>query len=136
MLRQSVTTLQPVDELKKGPFSLQAFILGYRQVEEGVEVEVCLSAGSQGAGPVWRSVLTLLSRKQLNVRQAEPPHCKALISEPDRPLPTERAVLVELGVPPGVWLWSRFKFLGVCSATEWMLSICLAEAEKNKGKVM
>lgn len=138
MLRQSVTSLQPVDELKKGPFSLQAAVLGYRRVEEGVEVEVRLSAGSQGAGPVWQSVLTLLSRKQVDVRRAEP--CAAITASQDRLQPPEGAVLVELGIPPRVWFWSRFwswfNILGSSSAAEWMLSVCLAEAEKHRGEVM
>lgn len=140
MLRQSVTSLQPVDELKKGPFWLQAAVLGYRQVEEGAEVEVRLSAGSQGAGPVWQSVLTLLSRKRVDVRRAEPRRCDALMAAQDRLPPPEGAVLVELGIPPRVWFWSRFwsrfNVLGCSSAAEWMLSVCLAEAEKRKGKVM
>lgn len=133
LLRQSMTTLQPVDELKKGPFSLQATILGYQQLEEGVEVEVCLSAESQGAGPVWQSVLTLLSRKQLDIKQAEPRCCDVLMVGQDRVPPPEGAVLVELGVPLGVWFWSWFNVLGCSSAAEWMLSVCLAEAEKHKG---
>lgn len=133
LLRQTVTTLQPVDELKKGPFSLQASVLGYQQVKEGVEVEVCLSAGSQRAGPVWQSVLTLLSRQQLDVRQADT-HCrKALIAGQDQHLPPKGVVLVELSVPLGVWFWSKFDVLGCSSAAEWMLSVCLAEMEKHKG---
>lgn len=128
-----VTTLQPVDELKKGPFSLQATVLGYQQVKEGVEVKVCLMASSQGAGLVWQSILTLLSRKQADVQQAAAGRCDALRAG-------QGALLVELAVPPGVWFWSRFwsrlNVLGSSSAAEWMLSVCLAEAEKHKGKVM
>lgn len=128
-----------MDELKKGPFSLQASVLGYRQVEEGVEVEVCLLAGSQGAGPVWQSVLTLLSRKQLDVRQAEARRCDALMPAQDRLPPPGGAVLVEPAVPLRVWFWSRFRplfnVLGCSSAAEWMLSVCLAEVEKHRGNV-
>lgn len=132
MLRQTVTTLQPVDELKKGPFSLQGAVLGYKQVEEGVEVKVCLSASSQRAGPVWQSVLTLLSRKRSDLWQAAAGRCDALRAG-------QGALLVELSVPAVVWcwsrFWSRFNVLGSSSAAEWMLSVCLAEAEKHKGKV-
>lgn len=126
-------TLQPVDELKKGQFSLQAAVLGYRQVEGGVEVKVCLSASSQGAGLVWQSVLTLLSRKRPDVRQAAAGRCNALRAG-------QGALLVELSVPLGAWFWSRFwsrfNVLGSFLASQWMLSVCLAEAEKHKGKVM
>ncbi|KAI4798665.1 hypothetical protein KUCAC02_020575 [Chaenocephalus aceratus] len=60
-VRQSLKTLQPVDELKKGPFSLQARVLQYRSLDVGVEVDVCLSTASRTGTPVWESVLTLLS---------------------------------------------------------------------------
>lgn len=122
-----------MDELKKGQFSLEATVLGYRPVEEGVEVLVRLSASSQGAGLVWQSVLTLLSRKTPDVRQAAVGCC-------DAPKAAQGALLVELDVPPGVWFWSRFwssfNVLGHTSTAEWMLSVGLAEAEKHKGKVM
>lgn len=121
-----------MDQLKKGLFSLEATILGYRPVEDGVEVQVRLLASSQGAGPVWQSILTLRSRKPLDMRQAAAARCDALKAE-------QGALLVELSVPPGVWFWSRFwprfNVLGRCSAAEWMLSVGLAEAEKRKGKV-
>lgn len=130
-----MTSLQPVDQLKKGPFSLQAAVLGYRQVEEGVEVQVRLAASSQGAGLVWQSVLTLLSRKRVDIRRAAAGGCDALRAG-------QGALLVELSVPPAVcfwsrfWSWSWFSVLGSSSAAEWMLSVCLAEAEKRKGNVM
>ncbi|XP_022068504.2 uncharacterized protein si:ch211-12e13.1 isoform X1 [Acanthochromis polyacanthus] len=65
-VRQSLKTFEPVDELKKGPFMLQAQVLSYQQTDAGVEVDVCLSATSRSGCPVWESVLTLLSENKLH----------------------------------------------------------------------
>lgn len=65
-MRQSLKTLQPVDELKKGPFMLQVQVLGYQQTDVGVEVDISLSATSRSGCPVWESVLTLLSKNKLH----------------------------------------------------------------------
>lgn len=64
-MRQTLKTLQPVDELKKGPFLLQVEVLEYRQTEEGAEVDLRLSATSRTGSLVWESILTLLSRNKL-----------------------------------------------------------------------
>lgn len=134
-----MTTLQPVDELKKSPFTLEAAVLGYRQVEEGVEVDVRLSARSHWGCPVWDSILTLLSRKQLDgdggVRQAETPRGGVATGPGGEPHPPEGAVQVEFRVPPSVWFWSKFCLPGRSSAALWMLSVCLAEVEKHRGNV-
>lgn len=122
-------TLQPVDELKKSPFTLEAAVLGYRQVEEGAEVDVRLSARSHRGGPVWESILTLLSRKQLDG------DCGVVTGEGGEPHPPEGAVQVEFGVPLSVWFWSKFCPPGCSSAALWMLSVCLAEVEKHRGNV-
>lgn len=65
-VRQSLKTHQPVDELKKGAFTLQARVLVYRKVAAGVEVDICLSAISRSGNPVWESVLTFLSQNKLH----------------------------------------------------------------------
>lgn len=65
-MRQTLKTLQPVDELKKGPFMLQVRVLEYRQVDAGVEVDICLSATARTGCLVWESVLTLLSKDKLH----------------------------------------------------------------------
>lgn len=65
-VRQSLKTLEPVDELKKGPFMLQVRVLEYQQVEAGVEVNICLSATSRTGSLVWESILTLLSKNKLH----------------------------------------------------------------------
>lgn len=64
-LRQTLKTLEPVDELKKGPFTLQAGVLMYRQMEARVEVDIRLSATSRTGALVWESVLTLVSQDKL-----------------------------------------------------------------------
>ncbi|XP_035496500.2 uncharacterized protein si:ch211-12e13.1 isoform X1 [Scophthalmus maximus] len=63
---QSLKTHQPIDELKKGPFMLQVQVLLYRQIDAGVEVDICLSANSCSGSPVWESVLKLLSKNKLH----------------------------------------------------------------------
>lgn len=63
-VRQSVKTLQPIDELKKGPFMLQIQVQGYQQTGAGVEVDIRLSATSRSGCLVWESVLTLLSKSK------------------------------------------------------------------------
>lgn len=65
-MHQSLKTLQPVDELKKGPFMLQVRVLEYRRIDAGVEVDIRLSATSRTGCPVWESVLTLLSPNKLH----------------------------------------------------------------------
>lgn len=61
-VRQRLNTQQPIDELKKGPFILQAQVLVYRNVAVGVEVDILLSATSLANQLVWESILTMLSR--------------------------------------------------------------------------
>lgn len=53
-----------MDELKKGPFTLRVQVLEYRQVDAGVEVDVCLTATARTGCAVWESVLTLLSKNK------------------------------------------------------------------------
>nr|XP_046242254.1 uncharacterized protein si:ch211-12e13.1 isoform X2 [Scatophagus argus] len=148
-VHQSLKTLQPVDELKKGLFTLQVRVLEYWQTDAGVEVDVCLSAISRTGCPVWESVLTLLSKNKL--RKAS--RClmrKENESQPDEPMP-ENVKQVELRVPRTadlqcVWSFSDFspcqllylpvRLFGCRSHTSpnlWMLSVCLAEIEKHKG---
>lgn len=63
-VRQHLKSLEPVDEFKKGPFTLQARVLEYRLVDGGVEVDICLAATSCMGRSVWESVVTLLSLKK------------------------------------------------------------------------
>ncbi|XP_040011543.1 uncharacterized protein si:ch211-12e13.1 [Xiphias gladius] len=146
---QSLKTLQPIDELKKGPFMLQVQVLEYRQTDAGVEVDIRLSATSRSGCPVWESVLTLLSKNKLH--KAHRGLTKnEYESQPEEPVP-ESMKQVELRVPWSTYLqcvwslsgYSLFRLLslparlfGCRSQTApslWMLSVCLAEIEKHKG---
>ncbi|XP_028313283.1 uncharacterized protein LOC114469722 [Gouania willdenowi] len=143
-VRQTLRTFQPIDELKKGPFTLQVQVLEYQQTDVGVEVDVRLSAASHCGSPVWESCVTLLSRRKLTS------HNQPQESE-QRESSAEEVKQVELSVPrmTGLscsWSFSEFsphrlhsvplRFFGFRSemtAGLWMLSICLAEIEKHKG---
>ncbi|GAA6226584.1 uncharacterized protein LOC108878046 [Lates japonicus] len=145
---QSLKTLQPIDELKKGPFMLQVRVLVYRQTDAGVEVDICLSATSRSRCPVWESVLTLLSKNKLRASRGLTRNEND--TQPDEPVP-ENMRQVELRVPWStnlqcVWSFSDSslcrllslpaKLFGCRSQTTpslWMLSVCLAEIEKHKG---
>lgn len=146
-IHQSLKTLEPVDELKKGPFILQSRVLEYRQLSAGMEVDISLCATARTGRPVWESVLTLLSKKTPYKVRGLPEHEKT--SQPDESAP-ESAKQVELWVPrsaslPSLWSFSRFSPYQVLflpawlfgrtrtSPSLWMLSVCLAEIEKHKG---
>ncbi|KAM4577037.1 uncharacterized protein PAE49_006935 isoform 1-T1 [Odontesthes bonariensis] len=159
-VRQSLKSLQPVDELKKGPFMLQVRVGGYQQIASGVEVDIHLSASSRSGCPVWESVLTLLSKNKLHKASGCLPNneskseqcCGDISSEsqPDEPVP-ETVKQVKLRVPRTigvqcVWSFSDYsphrllllpaRFFGFRSQITpslWMLSVCLAEIEKHKG---
>ncbi|KAL0979640.1 hypothetical protein UPYG_G00187610 [Umbra pygmaea] len=148
-LRQSLRTWQPIDELKKGPFMLQACVLEYRVVEDGVEVDISLTAISHTDQPVWESVTTMLSQDK-----GRKPNTQHIPEWYDSQLETsepEEATIVNVNVPCStvmtfVWAFSDYspnrvltlpvKCLGYrCPLTPrlWMLSKCLAEIEKHKG---
>ncbi|XP_068577219.1 uncharacterized protein si:ch211-12e13.1 [Cebidichthys violaceus] len=148
-VRQSLKTFQPVDELKKGPFTLQVRVQEYRQVDAGVEVDVGLSAASRTGCPVWESVLTLLSRNGFHKASRSLPK-NAHGGQPDEPAPdTVRQIEVRVPRTTGlqcVWFFSDYspyrllslsaRLFGSRSQTApglWMLSVCLAEIEKHKG---
>ncbi|XP_068167714.1 uncharacterized protein si:ch211-12e13.1 [Antennarius striatus] len=146
-LHQTVKTLQPVDELKKGPFQLKLGVLDYHQIDAGVEVDVCLSATSRTGCVVWESVLTLLSTNKSN----KPRRClprRENESQPDEPM-QEDVKQVALRVPRTIFLqcgWSSsltYRLLSLpallcgyrspISPSLWMLSACLSEIEKHRG---
>ncbi|XP_071378174.1 uncharacterized protein [Centroberyx affinis] len=146
-VRQSLKTLQPIDELKKGPFTLHARVLEYRPVDAGVEVDIRLSATSRSSCPVWESVLTLLSKNKFHkaARPEDENKC-----QPDGPVPAD-VKRVEIRVPWSsglrcAWSFSDYsphqllslpaRLFGCRAQTSpslWMLSVCLAEIEKHKG---
>ncbi|XP_076020871.1 uncharacterized protein LOC143011766 [Genypterus blacodes] len=151
---QSVKTLQPVDELKKGQFTLQVRVLEYRPVDAGVEVDIGLCATARSGCPIWESVLTLLSQNQPDVLRGCVPEnvsrselCAGQLDEPE---PSD-VKQVELRVPCSAGLrfvWSfadysphrvfnlparLFGYRSQAALSLWMLSVCLAEIEKHKG---
>lgn len=191
-MRQSLKTFQPIDELKKGPFMLQAKVLSYEQMDAGVEVDICLTATRHSGSPVWESIMTLLSKNRLHKSSRCLPrdedkseqcygdfcsehlacYCRntnvrltmvayvvlyldifhfVLAGDLDEPVP-ENMKQVELSVPRttglhGAWSFSDYSphrllslpasFFGFTSQTApslWMLSVCMAEIEKHRGR--
>ncbi|XP_035234470.1 uncharacterized protein si:ch211-12e13.1 isoform X2 [Anguilla anguilla] len=142
---QTLRTFQPVDELKKGPFSLQAGVVEYRAVERGVEVDIKLSAADRADLPVWEANVTLLSRDTQHITSRQPPAQGLLDPEP------EEVKAVEISVPWSTGLrcaWASgdyspqhllpvtARLLGYrrpLAPSLWVLSKCLAEVEKHKG---
>ncbi|KAJ8262680.1 hypothetical protein COCON_G00151370 [Conger conger] len=139
----TLRTFQPIDELKKGPFSLQAGVMEYKAVERGVEVEIKLTAADRVDQSVWEANVTLLSRDMKQIMSQQPPA--------QRLLESEEVKTVEISVPWSTGLrcaWASCdyspqhlftftaKLLGYSSPIApslWMLSKCLAEIEKHKG---
>nr|XP_020454925.1 uncharacterized protein LOC109959698 [Monopterus albus] len=153
-VRHSLKSLQPIDELKKGPFMLQVQVLEYQHIDAGVEVDIGLSATSRTGSRVWESVLTLLSKDELHKgnmcflkNETKNEH------QPDQPGESvaENMKQVELRVPWStglkcVWLSSHyspywllslpamlFGYRSYITPSLWMFSVCLAEIEKHRG---
>lgn len=137
---QTLKTLQPIDELKKGPFTLKAKVLVYRAVDVGVEVDICLSAVSRSSCLVWESVITLLSTNKLQGDTKSLPLSKNHEHKDELDLKQ-----VDLKVPRSPMMpfstseFSLFQILyalcgcrPVISPRLWMLSVCLAEIEKHR----
>ncbi|XP_029019706.1 uncharacterized protein si:ch211-12e13.1 isoform X2 [Betta splendens] len=153
-VRQSLKTLEPVDELRKGPFTLQVRVLEYRHVDTGVEVDISLTATSHTGRPVWESILTLLSKHRLHQDSRYFPKTgndnNHESGQPDEPLPEAvKQVAVSVPLSPTLQsLWScsdcfPHRLLSLtprlfgCGSHVipglWTLSVCLAEIEKHKG---
>ncbi|XP_017270076.1 uncharacterized protein si:ch211-12e13.1 isoform X2 [Kryptolebias marmoratus] len=153
-VRQTLRTLQPIDELKKGPFTLQVRVQGYEQTDAGVEVDICLAAVSRSGCPVWESILTLLSTNRRhkastcllkNGDQAEQRDGRSDELAPENMKQVELKVSRTSGLQC-VWPLTDYsphqilaqlpRFFGFRSQTApglWILSVCLAEIEKHKG---
>ncbi|KAK7879598.1 hypothetical protein WMY93_033692 [Mugilogobius chulae] len=136
-VRQSIRTLQPIDELKKGLFWMRATVLVYRDVSAGVEVDIALSATSRNQSLVWESVLTLLSR---NMTQTDTTSV-LLNKHEDEPLEPKQVDLTRPTFPmmPSSDFSPWRVFTALCGLNSlitprlWMLSVCLAEIEKHRG---
>ncbi|XP_061135559.1 uncharacterized protein si:ch211-12e13.1 isoform X1 [Syngnathus typhle] len=140
-VRQSIKTHQPVDELKKGPFTLQVQVLVYRTLDVGVEVDVLLSATSRSKSLVWESILTLMSKNKYQQAKNE----IAMAAQMDEAM-LQDVKQVDLRVPLSAsplcawsfldyWFFylpaSLFGFKLRTISSLWMLSVCLAEIEKH-----
>ncbi|XP_036381834.1 uncharacterized protein si:ch211-12e13.1 [Megalops cyprinoides] len=146
-IRQTLRTFQPIDELKKGPFLLEASVVEYRTVEEGVEVDIKLAAADRANQPVWEGLLTLLSRDMKRITSKQPPARGVL--EVEEVKAEERAVVISVPWWGGLrcaWASGDYsphhlftltaKLLGhkqPIAPSLWQLSKCLAEIEKHKG---
>ncbi|XP_077601211.1 uncharacterized protein LOC144215886 isoform X2 [Stigmatopora nigra] len=147
-VRQSIKTHQPIDELKKGPFTLQVQVLVYRTVDVGVEVDILLSATSRFESLVWESTLTLLSEnnQQGAVKSEGENGNYCLKDEEENVKKVEIRVPLSAGPPRALsfldhwifhWIFylpsSFFGFKLRAISSLWMLSVCLAEIEKHNG---
>ncbi|XP_056313323.1 uncharacterized protein si:ch211-12e13.1 [Danio aesculapii] len=133
VVSETVSLTEAVDELKKGPFSLQALVLDYRTASSGVEVDLTLRA-SRHQRPVWSSTLTLLSPRNTHTPEAQPD--LNITHDPA----SERCLSLAVSWSSAVrcaWLfddvfgWWRF----ICPTAHplWMFARCMAEMEKHKG---
>ncbi|XP_065107048.1 uncharacterized protein [Paramisgurnus dabryanus] len=136
-VRQKVIVPEAVDELKKGPFMLQAQILEYRAVNAGVEVDLSLKA-SRDQQLIWSSTLTLLSPNGTYKPHAHPD------TEGTHDLTSLRSINCAVPWITGVkcaWVFGDFcslsaSLLGFTRLTVpslWMFARCMAEIEKQKG---
>ncbi|XP_061674117.1 uncharacterized protein si:ch211-12e13.1 isoform X1 [Syngnathoides biaculeatus] len=148
-VRQSIKTHQPVDELKRGPFTLQVQVLVYRPMDVGVEVDVLLSATSRSKSLVWESILTLLSKNKNQVAiECEANNENATLTRKKDEADFQGVKQVHFKVPlsagpPCSWSFLEYWFLYLPDtlfgfklrpmSSLWMLSVCLAEIEKHKG---
>ncbi|XP_049326346.1 uncharacterized protein si:ch211-12e13.1 isoform X2 [Astyanax mexicanus] len=73
---ERVKLLQPVDELKRGKFSLRVGVAGYRCVSGGVEVDLALSMRTvhqqEEEENGWSSTITLLSPNTTHTHTLQP----------------------------------------------------------------
>ncbi|XP_051749476.1 uncharacterized protein si:ch211-12e13.1 [Ctenopharyngodon idella] len=137
-VRETLSLTEPVDELKRGTFSLQARVLDYRTVSAGVEVDLTLTA-SRLQQTVWSSTLTLLSPKNKFRHEAQPD--LEITHDPVSERCISLAVPWSTGVscawvfgdlcPLHVFSWLRFT--RPTAHALWMFSRCMAEMEKHNG---
>ncbi|KAJ0019592.1 hypothetical protein NQD34_007161 [Periophthalmus magnuspinnatus] len=137
-VRQSIRTLQPIDELKKGPFGVRASVLVYRGLSGGVEVDIGLSAMSRNQSLVWESVLTLLSKNKTHggtttVSQSKSEDVQLNPKQVTLTLPKFPMMPCSSDFSP--WrVVSAFCGLNTLITPRlWMLSVSLAEIEKHRG---
>ncbi|XP_039515823.1 uncharacterized protein LOC120470346 [Pimephales promelas] len=132
-VREVLRLTEPVDELKRGTFSLQARVLEYRTVSAGVEVDLTLTA-SRHQQTVWTTTLTLLSPNNNFRPEAQPDF--EIAHDPV----SERCISLAVPWSSGVrcaWVFGDLCPLHVFTRPSahmlWMFSRCMAEMEKHNG---
>lgn len=65
-VRQTMRKFEPIDELRRASFRLEAGVAEYRLVDCGVEVDIWFKA-LRADHPVWESVVTMLSPRDFPV---------------------------------------------------------------------
>ncbi|XP_043095519.1 uncharacterized protein si:ch211-12e13.1 isoform X2 [Puntigrus tetrazona] len=137
-VRESLSLMDAVDELKRGKFSLQIRVLEYRTVSAGVEVDLTLTV-SRDQQTVWSSTLTLLSPNNTYRPDSQPdleithdPVSERCISltVPWSTAVRSTSVFGDL-CPLPVFVWLGFTHPTMHPL--WMFSRCMAEMEKHKG---
>ncbi|XP_062398820.1 uncharacterized protein si:ch211-12e13.1 [Sardina pilchardus] len=139
---QTIRKFEPIDELKRFSFSLEAGVGDYRPVDSGVEVDVWFKA-LRADRPVWESVVTMLSPRDYpasNVKLQS--NCVDAAVE-KKSLDIKVPLLTGL---KSAWAFSDISLKNVLvlpsrlaivgrSTTHclWMMSQCLAEIEKHNG---
>ncbi|KAI4900069.1 hypothetical protein NFI96_005224 [Prochilodus magdalenae] len=137
-VRQTVRLLKPLDELKRGAFSLRVGVEEYRSVDGGVEVDLSLrlrACQQEEEEEGWSSIITLLSPNTASKHTPQPHKTDGCTGDSER--------CVRVAVPwwagvrrggPGLPLPLPSSLLGYgCPAALWAASRCLAETEKLKG---
>ncbi|TRZ04527.1 hypothetical protein DNTS_014378 [Danionella cerebrum] len=132
-VRECVTLLEAVDELKRGPFTLEARVNGYRMESTGVEVELSLTA-SRLQRCIWSSTLTLLS--PINTKMPRAQTSLPISHDPK----WEWCISLSAPRRTGVsCVWAFCDLWALCGLTRhnlhtlWMFSRCMAEMEKHRG---
>ncbi|XP_028661817.2 uncharacterized protein si:ch211-12e13.1 [Erpetoichthys calabaricus] len=135
-------TFQPVDEIKKGPFLLQASLVEYRSVEAGTEVDIVLELKDQAMKPVWKRKVTLLqesinSSNRTKVAKSEDPKDLKVVSIQVPRFTGLKYACASVNYDCACVLWLVVKqLLGHTEALPngfWMVSRCMAELEKHQG---
>ncbi|XP_039613931.1 uncharacterized protein si:ch211-12e13.1 [Polypterus senegalus] len=141
-VRSFTKTFQPVDEIKKGPFLLQASLVEYRSVEAGTEVDIALELKDQAMKPVWKSEVTLLqestnSSNTTNVAKSEDPKDLKVVNIQVPRITRLKHACASVNYDCVCVLWLVIKqLLGHKDTLPngfWMVSRCMAELEKYQG---
>ncbi|XP_076126644.1 uncharacterized protein LOC143106284 isoform X1 [Alosa pseudoharengus] len=139
---QTIRKFEPIDELRRASFCLEAGVADYRPVDSGVEVDIWFKA-LRADHPVWESVVTMLSPRDCpasNVKLQS--NCVDAAVEKkslDIKVPLFTGLksvwaFSDISLKNFLVLPSRLGIVGRSTAHSlWMVSQCLAEIEKHNG---